>query len=165
MEINNAKPTDIDAILGIIDDARTIMRNTGNMTQWSNGYPSKALILNDINQGHGFVCTVTEEIVGYFCFLKGKDPEPNYKIIEQGQWLNDNPYGVIHRLASGGKIKGVAQEAFDFAFSAIENIRVDTNHDNIPMQNFLKKNGFAYCGIIYVSDGSARDAFQKNLVR
>ena len=28
------------------------------------------------------------------------------------------------------------------------------------MQNFFKKYGFTYCGVIYVADGSPRDAFQ-----
>lgn len=29
------------------------------------------------------------------------------------------------------------------------------------MQNMLKKNGFTYCGRIYVEDGGERLAFQK----
>ena len=29
------------------------------------------------------------------------------------------------------------------------------------MQNLLKKNGFTYCGRIYVDDGGERLAFQK----
>lgn len=163
MEVNEAKLTDIDAILEIIGQARIIMRETGNASQWGNGYPSREIIAGDIHSGHGFVCSVDGDIVGYFCFMQGKDIDPNYLVIKNGQWLNDKPYGVIHRLASGRKAKGIARASFDFAFSKINNVRVDTHHDNIPMQNFLKKNGFAYCGIIYVSDGTPRDAFQKDL--
>ncbi len=146
----------------IIDEARLIMRENGNMTQWSNGYPSDTIILKDINSGHGFVCILDEEVVGYFSFIAGNNPEPTYNVIE-GNWLNKDPYGVIHRLASGRKAKGIARAAFDFAFTKINTIRVDTHHENIPMQNFLKKNGFAYCGIIYVNDGTPRDAFQKTV--
>lgn len=97
---------------------------------------------------------------GLFCFFLGEDPEPNYAIIDNGNWQNNLPYGVIHRLASNGKVKGVAKACFDFAFEKVDNVKVDTNHDNLPMQNFLRQYGFAYCGVIYVSDGSPRDAFQ-----
>jgi hypothetical protein len=163
MEVRQAIPEDIAKILEIIDEARVIMRENGNLTQWADGYPSQDTILADIENGHGFVCTVADEITGYFCLMTGDDPDPNYRVIEAGKWLDNKPYGVIHRLASGRKVKGIAQLAFDFAFSRIGNIRVDTHHDNIPMQNFLKKHGFDYCGIIYVSDGTPRDAFQKRI--
>lgn len=163
MEIRLANPQDTSKILDIIDQARQIMRESGNMTQWSNGYPSAEVILNDITPGNGFICENDGEIVGYFHFSHGKNPEPTYSVIENGQWLNDNPYGVIHRLASGRTARGIAKAAFDYAFSVIDTVRVDTHHDNIPMQNFLKKNGFEYCGIIFVNDGSPRDAFQRTL--
>ncbi|MEL1244420.1 GNAT family protein [Flavobacterium sp. DGU11] len=162
MHVRQATPQDLDTIMPIIDEARQIMRESGNMTQWV-GYPSQEIILEDINNGYGFVCLAGEEVVGYFCFMAGEDPDPNYAVIEGGVWLNDDPYGVIHRLASGRKAKGIAKTSFDFAFSKIGNVRVDTHHGNIPMQNFLKKNGFAYCGVIYVNDGTARDAFQKTV--
>lgn len=163
MQIQKATLADIDFILTIIDEARTIMRENGNTTQWNNGYPSSATILEDITNEHAFICKVDNEIVGYFCFVQGDNPDPNYAVIE-GNWLNDNPYGVIHRLASGKKVRGIAKKAFDFAFSKNNNIRVDTHHDNLPMQNFLKKIGFTYCGVIYVSDGTPRDAFQKEII-
>ena len=159
MEIRKATLQDLDAILEIIDQARTIMRDTGNMTQWANGYPSSETILGDIAQDCGFVC-FTDAIVGYFFFRHGTHPEPTYAVIE-GEWLDNEPYGVIHRLASGRKAKGIAQAAFDFAFSKADNVRVDTHTDNLPMQHFLRKNGFSYCGVIYVNDGTPRDAFQK----
>lgn len=159
IEIRKATPKDVDCILEVIDQARIIMRETGNATQWANGYPSSETILDDIEQDCGFVCC-TDAIVGYFFFRHGIDPEPTYSVIE-GTWLNDRPYGVIHRLASGRKAKGIATAAFDFAFTQTNNVRVDTHADNLPMQRFLQKNGFSYCGVIYVNDGTPRDAFQK----
>ena len=42
-------------------------------------------------------------------------------------------------------------------------IRVDTHRDNLPMQRMLQKNGFIYCGIIYLADGKERFAFEKPL--
>lgn len=160
MHIQKATEVEIDVILNIIEEARSIMRENGNTTQWTNGYPSSETILEDIANDHAFVCIAADEVVGYFCLMLGDNPDPNYTIIE-GNWLNNNPYGVIHRLASARTVKGIAQKAFDFAFTKTNNVRVDTHHDNLPMQNFLKKIGFEYCGVIYVSDGSPRDAFQK----
>lgn len=161
MQAFPATPEHLATIVRVIDEARAIMRETGNMTQWTNGYPSADTILEDIRSGHGFVCGSADRIDGYFCFIKGKNPEPTYEIIEGGHWLNEKPYGVIHRLASGRTSKGIAHCAFDFAFSQVDDVRVDTHRDNIPMKRFLEKNGFAYCGVIYVHDGTPRDAYQK----
>ena len=41
------------------------------------------------------------------------------------------------------------------------NLRADTHKDNIIMQNLLTRNGFIRCGIVYVSNGTARIAYQK----
>lgn len=161
MKIEKATAANLNNIMQIIDNARNIMRANGNLTQWINGYPSTEVILKDIDQNMGYICLNDTEIVGYFSFLKGDNPEPTYTLIENGKWINNEPYGVIHRLASTGSVKGVAKACFDYCFTQINNIRVDTNNNNLPMQNFFKKYGFTYCGVIYVTDGSARDAFQK----
>ncbi len=156
-----AQIADVPVVMNVIEDARQLMRNSGNYTQWINGYPSIEVIENDIESNQAFLCVLDTKIVGYFCFMIGD--EPNYHKIENGNWLNHNSYGVIHRLASSGEVRGVAQFCFDWAFTRINNIRVDTNNTNLPMQNFLKKNDFTYCGVIYVNDGSPRDAFQKSI--
>ncbi len=161
MEITAATLENLDNIMHVIATARQIMRENGNMTQWV-GYPSIEVIAEDILLNQAFVCWQQDQIVAYFCLIVGDNPDPNYRVIEDGKWLDEKPYGVIHRLASGRQVKGVAQAAFDYAFSIIDNLRVDTHHENLPMQNFLKKNGFTYCGIIYVNDGTPRDAFQKH---
>lgn len=76
---------------------------------------------------------------------------------------NTYPYGVVHRIASSGKRKGSASFCLNWALEQCGCLRIDTHHDNIVMQNLLKKNGFQYCGIIYLEDGSPRLAYQKNL--
>ena len=113
MTIAIAKPEHLNSIMQVINDARKIMRANGNQTQWINGYPSAEVIQNDINQNIGYICLNDTEIVGYFSFLKGDDPEPTYNVIDNGKWLNNEAYGVIHRLASNGTTKGVAQVCFD----------------------------------------------------
>lgn len=56
-------------------------------------------------------------MVGTFCFIVGEDP--TYAVIDNGKWLNDAPYGVIHRMASNGKRKELQTNASDGALSSI----------------------------------------------
>lgn len=79
----------------------------------------------------------------------------------KGSWLNDEPYGTIHRIASSNTKKGVLKEAIDFATSNKIDIRIDTHRNNTIMQHLLDKYGFIKCGTIYVEDGTARIAYQK----
>lgn len=165
MNIRAASFADIDEIMTIYDSARNYMRAQGNNNQWINGYPQRSLIENDIQNGHCFViCSgvddgrgSVEKVYGVFAFIIGKDP--TYSVIEQGAWLNDEPYGTIHRIGSDGKQKGLLKAATEFCMAKVTNIRADTHRDNLNMQNLLEKNGFKKCGIIYVADGSERIAY------
>lgn len=151
---------ELDNLMAIYNRARQFMQETGNGNQWINGYPSREVILADIENGYSYVCLDAEnEIVATFYFRIGEDP--TYARIDDGKWLNDEPYGVVHRLAGSGKVKDVGSYCLQWCFDQIPNIRVDTHHDNVVMQHILKKNGFLPCGIIYVSNGTTRIAFQK----
>jgi hypothetical protein len=111
---------------------------------------------------HCFICRADDgHIAAAFIFIIGDDP--TYTVIENGKWLNDKPYGVIHRLASDGTQKGIADFCINWCFNKINNLRVDTHADNKVMQSILKKQNFKYCGIIYTHNGTARLAFQKTL--
>jgi RimJ/RimL family protein N-acetyltransferase len=151
---------DFNTVMDIYSDARLLMQETGNANQWINGYPSGEVIMNDIANSNSYVCIDhNNEIVGTFCFVRGNDL--TYACIDDGQWLNDEPYGVIHRLAGKKNSKGIAAACLQWCFKQCNNIRIDTHRDNIIMQNILKKNGFTQCGIIYIGNGTARIAFQK----
>src|SRR5690606_8353866 len=114
MTIKIATPNQLNHIMQVIDDARAIMRKNGNHTQWINGYPSAAIIFNDTSLNTGYICMHNNEIVGYVSFSKGNNPESTYQIIENGKWLNNEPYGVSHTLAANGKVNGVATACFTF---------------------------------------------------
>lgn len=154
---------DIPRMLELFEQARGIMRADGNMTQWTGGYPSAELLAEDIAKGNSHVITRDGEIVATFAFIIG--PDPTYALIEGGNWADDTlPYGTIHRLASGPGSHGVAQECFDYCWSVIKNLRVDTHGDNRIMQRCILKAGFKYCGIIHLLDGSPRLAYQKVVI-
>jgi hypothetical protein len=108
----------------------------------------------------GFVVEDDGKVVGYFAFLPS--PEPTYAGIYEGQWLDDEePYHVVHRIASYPDAHGIFSSIMDFCFSLDPNIRIDTHRDNHIMQHNIAKHGFAYCGIIYLANGDERLAYQR----
>ena len=158
--IREATPTDIPEIMKVVDAAKGIMRQSGNMHQWGEGYPSEAVIAADMERNGGFVVEDEKKIVGYFAFLQS--PEPTYAKIYEGKWIDDTlPYHVVHRIASNPDAHGIFSSIMDFCFSHDTNIRIDTHRDNKLMQHVILKQGFSYCGIIYLLSGDERLAYQK----
>lgn len=99
-------------------------------------------------------------IVGAFAFIPGVDP--TYAVVYGGAWIDDElPYATIHRLASTMDSHGVASACFDWCWSQIHNLRIDTHEDNVIMRHCIEKAGFRYCGIIHLLNGDPRLAFQK----
>ncbi|MBD5265378.1 MAG: GNAT family N-acetyltransferase [Bacteroides sp.] len=160
--IRKGTVTDIDGIMTCYETARKFMRESGNHTQWINGYPSRELVAEDIADGKSYVGVDEEgEIAMAFTFIIGDDP--TYSVIEDGEWPDNLPYGTIHRLGSSGKHHGMLRICTDFCLSKIGNIRLDTHADNSKMQHTAEKLGFKRCGIIYCFDGSPRIAYQKSI--
>ena len=157
--IRATQPTDMAEIMKVMDAAKTIMRQSGNMHQWGDGYPSESAINADIERNGSFVVEDDGRIVGYFAFLPS--PEPTYDIIYDGEWLDDQqPYHVVHRIASYPDAHGIFTSIMDYCFSHDTNIRIDTHRDNTIMQHVILKYGFTYCGIIYLLSGDERLAYQ-----
>lgn len=160
--IREARPSDMTDIMMVMDAAKRIMRQSGNMHQWVDGYPSEAVITADMEMGGAFVIEDDAKIVGYFAFLPS--PEPTYARIYDGDWLDDSlPYHVVHRIASYPDAHGIFSSMLEYCFSQASNIRIDTHRDNHIMQHNMAKHGFSYCGIIYLASGDERLAYQKIL--
>lgn len=159
MTIRKAVKNDLPYIFEIYARARKFMAENGNPNQWGDIKPGKELVESDIEKGISYVCEKDGEILGVFAFIYGEDP--TYKIIYDGEWLNDKPYAVIHRIASSGKVKGTGEFCLKWALSQYPNVRIDTHRDNTVMRHLMDKLGFAYCGIIHLEDGDERLAFQK----
>ena len=155
--IRKATQDDLDEILEIYSYAREFMRKTGNPTQWYGHYPPKSVLENDITKQQLYVC-VADGVCAVFMMHKG--PDKTYAVIENGNWPNQNEYGVIHRIASNGKQKGILKVCIDFCKNFYSDIRIDTHQNNKIMQHLLEKNGFCRCGIIYTESGEERIAYQ-----
>ena len=149
---------DFPDICRIYADARVFMRETGNPDQWKDIHPILEAVDHDIQAGTSYICVHDSEIVGVFYF--NIEIEPAYLIID-GQWLNDAPYGVVHRIATARNFRGAGAFCLNWCFEQCLNLRIDTHRDNTPMKNLLSKLGFTYCGIIGLEDGDERLAFQK----
>lgn len=161
MQIIRAEEGHVAEIEAIYEAARRFMRASGNMNQWTNGYPSEEVIREDIALERLYLCVDGEEILCVFCYFFGDDP--TYARIYEGEWKNAGKYGVIHRIAVSERAhgKGVTAFCFDWCFDRCKSLKIDTHRDNIPMQKALQKNGFEYCGIIYLASGDERLAYQR----
>ena len=155
-------------IMKVLAAAEKIMRQSGNMHQWGEGYPSEAVITADMERSGGFVIEDSgrllpkerKKVVGYFAFLPS--PEPTYAKIYDGEWIDDiQPYHVVHRIASYPDVHGIFSSIMEFCLSHDTNIRIDTHRDNKIMQHNILRHGFTYCGIIYLMTGDERLAYQK----
>jgi RimJ/RimL family protein N-acetyltransferase len=166
MTIRKTKMEDLPEVMQIYSDARAFMRETGNADQWGGSHPPQELIEKDIQNGCSYVCLKDGEITAVFYFNIEEDP--TYSKID-GSWLNNGPYGVVHRIAraAAANAKGSGAFCLDWCFARHPNIRIDTHKDNGPMIALLERLGFKCCGIIWLiggsADGDERMAFQKIL--
>ena len=168
MEFRKALPSDLTRIMEIIKEAQHYLKELG-IDQWQNQYPSEATLLTDIHHGHGYVLVDEDKILATVAI--SFDGEKTYEHIYDGAWLSMGEYAVIHRLAveHASLGKGMAHEIMKRTeelckVRSIPSIKIDTHKDNLGMQSLIKKNGYTYCGIIYVEDGTKRFAYEKLLI-
>lgn len=157
MYIRKSMMEDLPRMEEIFAYAREQMKKNGNPNQWGNHKPAKETLIEDIRNQISYVLVEENHIFGTFVFFTGEDP--TYHVIEDGTWLNDETYGVIHRVASDGTQKGMMAYVADYAKALIDNVRIDTHQDNHIMQRAVEKQGFKRCGIIYLEDGDPRIAY------
>lgn len=164
MEIRKTRHEDLPRLNEIYAYARNFMAENGNPNQWGpTNWPPAERLVKDVEEGNGYVCLDDEGIiVGCFYFIQGYDIDPTYREITNGAWLSDSSYGVVHRIASSGDVKGVATYCINWAYEQCGHLRIDTHGDNVPMQGLMKKLGFVECGTIFVEeDDYPRIAYEK----
>lgn len=167
MEFRQANISDLDQIVEIIELSKKYLKET-KVDQWQDGYPAKEDLRRDIESGNSYVLTNKDEIVA--TTVISLDGESTYNSIFNGEWITNEDYIVMHRVAVHDKYKGkgifkeLIKEAESLALNkGISSIKIDTHRDNISMQRAVVKNDFKRCGIIYLEDGSERIAFEKVL--
>lgn len=155
---------DFEGCWRVINEARHQMI-ASNRYQWTEDYPSRQDILDDVNNGNAFVLTVDDKIAVYGAVML--NGEPQYESI-RGKWITNGDYYVIHRFATLPELQreGYARIFINKTTSLCEvehvpSIKVDTNYDNIPMINLLSSLGFCLCGEISYQGRGTRFAFEK----
>ena len=164
--VRKATYEDVPELMEVFGKAREIMRASGNMNQWSDGYPSEEIVRKDIDEGVCYVLPARgkdgkERIIATMAFIPG--PDPTYAKIHNGQWIDESPYYVIHRIAAAEPGHNAASKLLAWAFTQTECIRIDTHKDNVIMQHILTKQGFTHCGTIYLANRDPREAYQMSL--
>ena len=141
------------------EEAKLFQRENG-FAQWDENYPTIEDALDDVYEQKGYVFLDGVTPVGYARI--DFDGEPQYDKIE-GSWHTDGPYAVIHRMAFGdvGRSRGISGDAFALIKNlclqnGVHVIRIDTHEDNQIMRHVLEREGFQYCGQVWIVDGPKR---------
>lgn len=163
MYIRKSTEEDLSRIMEIYAYAREYMAAHGNPYQWGpTNWPPEYLICEDIRRGCSYVCEDGGRIIGTFYFDQGMDVEPTYREITDGCWSNDEPYGVVHRIAGDGSVRGIGTFCLNWAYERCGHLRIDTHPDNSTMRSLLARLGFVKRGIIHViEDENPRYAYEK----
>ncbi len=162
LTIRSAASGDLDRIMEIYDIAKAFMKATGNPNQWPGAYPAREDLERDIDRSVCYVLEDTGVVHAVFVCIVG--PEHDYEdgtIVEGPGWINDEPYGTIHRVASDGRLRSVLHEVVGFCRGLCPNLRIDTHRDNKVMQHCIAREGFVPCGLLLRPDGEYRLAFQQ----
>ena len=166
ISFRKANIDDLDSVLGIYNDA--IAKFEVEKTfQWTKGFPpNEDSFRNDLINNEIIVALENDSIVGVMTLLL--NGENDYLEID-GNWLNDDKYITIHRIAISKNCygKGVGSSLMKYAIDIalkndFNNIRIDTHELNFDMKKMLERNGFVRCGIIKLrnKNNDLRDAFQ-----
>ena len=151
-----AQTGDLPSVLALYAAARRFMTERGNPNQWGSKNPPEELIREDIRRGQLYLLTDGDTVHGVFAFILGEDP--TYRVIHDGAWISESPYGTLHRVAGDGS-GGIFGAAVRFCLKRRAHLRVDTHRDNLPMQRAILRAGFQKCGVIHIADGSPRIAY------
>ena len=163
-----AKPQEDDICYDMVDQCRRFQREQG-FVQWTDDYPDRESVRQDIEAGRGYVLREDGRIAGYMCV--DFDGDPAYDDIRDGGWGTKEPYVVVHRMAfdRAARGRGLASKAFALVEKlcldrGVESIRIDTGFENVRMQHVLEKNGFRRRGTVIFARGE-RTAYDKTIIR
>ena len=160
MSIRLLKTEELDQALVIYENARAFMRRIGNMNQWKDNWPPVEVLQDDIVKHRLYGVFHDDVLAGVFAYWCGPHAEATYDVIYDGSWQCDSPYGVVHRIAAA-EGSGAGKEAIRWAVRASDgHLRMDTHENNAAMRHVLESLGFRQCGIILLTNGDPRIAFE-----
>ena len=177
MTVRPVKPEEAEAVAALFDEARETIAALG-IDQWQDGYPDRQIAEEDAAAGLSFAVfpdcgTDCGHRIAGVCTLI-PDGEPTYDVIEDGAWITGNEnrrYMTVHRIAVAVAYRGSGAAPCLLSFAeerarkaGLLSVRIDTHEGNAVMRRMLEKNGYAPCGIIRLTDGARRIAYEKRVV-
>ena len=159
LTIKKANLTDLDTLCLIYKAAKEALENN-HIYQWTNNYPTRSIIENDIKNKFLYALKNKGKIIG--AITLNEDQETNYKTIN---WqYNNTKVLVIHRLVVSPNFqgKGYANILMDFAEKNAQeynytSIRLDAFSLNKNVLELYKKRNYIIRGEIYFPERT--DAF------
>lgn len=159
---------DLTAILELIEEAKSSMREQGN-PQWDEHYPLSEHFEEDLEQNHLYVLEENATIYGFIVIDQNQA-----EWYDELEWpVNREGAYVIHRLTGSKAYKGAATQLLEFVFDYIRDkgvniIITDTFALNKPAQGLFSKFGFHKVGEQKMDyhpydKGDAFYAYYKNL--
>ena len=157
MYLRLTQERDLAAIDHIFALGRERQHSEGNYSQWHEGYPTLAVVREDIKNGTGWVC-VSDDDTTVLGTLALSDHEEVYDHLQSGAWRSEQPYKVIHRMGTlphhGAGIFMLQELQARYPY-----LRVDTFAANKSMLSLLHKAGFVHCGVAYYEGYGEMQAF------
>jgi len=160
IEVKKVNISEINQVFEIIENARAILKKDG-CAQWQDGNPNIVKIRDQIinDNMYGVYKNGVLSLVG--AIISGEDP--SYKNLYSGEWqLYTRRYLTVHSFAvkAGCEGQGLYNYFFEWLFlqakrlttEVVKSIRIDTHDKNERMKHIILKEGFIYCGIVYISD-------------
>jgi GNAT superfamily N-acetyltransferase len=161
-----ATPIYSDWIIRQIDGCRKQMATHGS-GQWQGKEPSLETIEDDILHQRYYLLFVNNQPCGGASLMSH---EPAYDHLQEGQWLNQDPYIVIHRFFIAPSFQG--QQLSKILLNQIEqqvkkqlihNIRLDTHAFNLPMRGLLSRQQYLEVGRAWLPQAGERLVYHKVL--
>ena len=164
--LTSATLADCDWIVQQIDRCRQLMAKH-NSGQWQGKEPSIATIEKDIHHQHFYLLFEDEQPCGGAALVSH---EPAYDSLLEGQWLNQEPYIVIHRFFIAPSFQGrhlskvlLAQIERHILNHRIHNVRLDTHALNQPMRGLLARLHYPQVGKAWLANAGERLVYHKVL--
>lgn len=171
LTIRKTKTEDLDAVMEIIEEARGTIAALG-IDQWQNGSPNRSMVVDDVALGQGYCVESDGALIGTFALISAG--EPTYSPIYDGAWGTPDVYAdgscaylAIHRVAItvASRGQGVSTAMIRFAMLAAKEqgrcaLRIDTHRGNVVMRRMLEKHGFVHRGVILLTTGEERVAYE-----
>lgn len=151
LTIDKGNLTDLDILFQMYKRAKETLEND-KIYQWTNNYPTRSIIENDLKDGVLYVLKNNDRIIGAININENQEPE--YKSIK---WqFNGNKILVIHRLVvhPNSQNKGYAKLLMDFAEELAKRdnyttIRLDAYSKNERVVKFYKNRDYITRGEIF----------------